>query len=129
MFAMFDALEVTKALQEAVRVRDREYLEAAVSDRMIWVMPVAENRRGKREWIEASCSVTWNWFQVDLHRELDVGDARVVECWISQSRDPVVGVEGKGPVTATGLVLDVWTQENGIWRLVTRHPQRAEDRR
>jgi hypothetical protein len=38
---------------------------------MIWVMPVAENRPGKHEWLEASCSVTWHWFQVGEHRELD----------------------------------------------------------
>jgi hypothetical protein len=88
---MFDAEESTKALQEAVRVRDREYLEAAVSDRIIWVEPVLDNRRGKRDWIEASCPVTWNWFQVYISRQLDLGDTRVVASWISLSREPVAG--------------------------------------
>jgi len=127
MLTMFDAHEVTNALQEAVRIRDREYLEGAVSDRMIWVIPVARNRRGKPEWIEASCSVTWNWFQIEVHRELEVGDTAVVESWISQSRDPVAGEADSGPVTAKGLVLDVWANENDTWRLIARHPQRAED--
>jgi hypothetical protein len=48
MADMFDAEESTEALQEAVRVRDREHLDAVVSERMIWVEPVSDNRRGKR---------------------------------------------------------------------------------
>jgi hypothetical protein len=127
MIAMFDAEESTKALQEAVRVRDREYLDAVVSDRMIFVEPVLNKRRGKREWIEASCSVTWNWFQIDISRQLDLGDTRVVEVWISLSREPVAGEEASEPVTGAGPMLDVWAIENGSWRLVARHPQRATD--
>lgn len=124
---MFDAEEQTRALQEAVRVRDREYLDAVVSDRMIFVEPVPNKSRGKQEWIEASCSVTWNWFQIDVARQLDLGDTRVVEVWISLSREPVTGEAASEPVTGAGPMLDIWTNEDGIWRLVARHPQRAND--
>ncbi|WP_460626782.1 DUF4440 domain-containing protein [Intrasporangium mesophilum] len=124
---MFDAEESTKALQEAVRVRDRKHLDAVVSERMIWVEPVSEIRRGKREWIEASCSVTWNWFQIAISRQLDLGDTRVVESWISLSREPVAGEEEAEPVIGAGRILDIWAIENGIWRLVARHPQGAKD--
>ena len=109
-----------------MRVRDREHLEAAVSDRMIWVMPTAENRRGKQDWIEASCAVTWNWFEVEICREIDLGDARVVESWVRLSRDPVASEEVSEPVIGAGPILDVWAIENGAWRLVARHPQRAD---
>ncbi|WP_169735736.1 nuclear transport factor 2 family protein [Intrasporangium oryzae] len=123
----FDAKDMTEALQEGVRRRDRHYLDAVVSDRMIWVMPLADNERSKQEWIEASCSVTWNWFEVDTRRVLEIGDdGRLVESWIRQSREPVDGEEATSPVTATGVVVDVWARENGTWRLVARHPQRAD---
>lgn len=127
MVAMFDAEESTKALQEAVRVRDREYLDAVISDRMVFVEPVLDRRRGKREWIEASCSVTWNWFQIDIPRQVDLGGTYVVEVWVSLSREPVAGEEVKGPVTGAGPMLDVWANEDGVWRLVARQTQRASD--
>jgi hypothetical protein len=40
---------------------------------MIWTIPSADNRRGKREWINASCSAAWEWFDVRILRELDIG--------------------------------------------------------
>jgi hypothetical protein len=70
--------------------------------------------------------VTWNWFQIAISRQLDLGDTRVVESWISQSREPVAGEEDSAPVTGAGRVLDVWAVENGTWRLVARHPQGAK---
>ncbi|GAB2753365.1 hypothetical protein UB45_11330 [Terrabacter sp. 28] len=125
---MFDAQRTTEALQQAVRLRDRRYLEAAVSDRMIWVMPLHDNRRSKQDWIEASCTVRWNWFKVETRRVLDMGDdGRVVESWVSQSREPVAGEDTAGPVTAAGVVLDVWAREGGMWRLIARHPQRRDE--
>jgi hypothetical protein len=127
MVDMFDALEITQALQEAARLHDRECLEGAVSDRMIWVMPLSDNQRVKRDWIDASCAVAWNWFEIVIRRELDIGDARVVESWIKQSRDPVTGEDESRPVTAAAVVLDVWARECGTWRLVSRQPQRSED--
>jgi hypothetical protein len=127
MSAMFDAEKSTKALQEAVRVRDRKYLESVISDRMIFVEPVLNRRRGKHEWIEASCSVTWNWFQVDVGRQVDLGDTRVVELWVSLSREAVAGESVASPVTGAGPILDVWANEKGTWRLVARQAQRAGD--
>lgn len=127
MIDMFEAQELIEGLQEAVRVRDIESVRDAVSDRMIWVMPLPDNEHGKHEWIEASCAVTWNWFKVDVRRVIEIGnDTRVVESWISQSRQPVDGEEAAAPVTASGVVLDVWTREGDTWRLITRHPQRSE---
>ena len=127
MVTMFAAHQSTEALQEAVRVGDREHLETSVSDSMIWVMPSPESQRGKQEWIDASCSVTWHWFEVALRRSLELDNACVVESWISQSRDPVAGEDASQPVVAAGVVLDVWANEGGTWRLVARYPQRAGD--
>jgi hypothetical protein len=118
---------VFEALQEAVRTHDRAYLDAAVSDRMIWVLPQSDNGRGKQDWIDASLGVTWNWFEVDVLRQLNLGDTRVVEFWVRQSRQAVAGEDPDHPVTAAGVVLDVWAVENGAWRLLVRHPQRADD--
>ena len=121
---MFDALRLIEDLQSAVQRSDREHLEAAVSDRMIWIMPVKDNLRGKAEWIEASCGVTWHWFRVSIQRELNLGEVRVVEAWFEQSREPVAGEDTLEPVTAEGVVVDIWAEEDGVWRLVSRHPQR-----
>lgn len=125
MATVFDAQQVTEALQEAVRLGDTAHLEASVSDRMIWVTPTTDDRRGKQEWIEASCSIVWHWFEVTVRRELNLGTVRVVEAWISQSRAPVAGEEPSQPVSASGVVLDVWANEGGHWRLIARQPQRA----
>jgi ribosomal protein S18 acetylase RimI-like enzyme len=125
-----DMAELTRRLQEAVRVRDRAYLEAAVSERMIWVMPSAGNRRGKRDWIDGSCSVDWDWFEIEVVRVVDLGSTRVVECWINQQYRPkpeAGGEDALPPVSAAGAVCDVWSVEDGEWRLVARHPQRAPD--
>jgi len=125
-----DMAELTKRLQEAVRVRDRAHLDAAVSDGMIWVTPSADNRRGKREWIDASCSLDWDWFEIEVMREVDLGSTRVVECWINQQYRPkpeAVGEAPPPPIAAAGVVCDVWSVEDGEWRLVARHPQRAPD--
>ncbi len=127
MVTRFDAHQSTEALQEAVRLGDREHLETAVSDSMIWVMPTAENHRGKQEWIDASCSIAWHWFNVTVRRAVELDNACVVESWISQSRDPVPGEDDSRPVAAAGVVLDVWADEGGTWCLVARHPQRAGD--
>ena len=51
---MFDALQLIEDLQAAVQRGDRERVEAMVSDRMIWVMPLKDNARGK-EIGRASC--------------------------------------------------------------------------
>ena len=60
-------------------------------------------------------------------RLVRLDSATVVESWIRQSREPVFGEDLSQPVTATGVVLDVWAEENGTWRLAARHPQRASD--
>ena len=122
---MFDALRLIEDLQDAVQRGDREHLGSAVSDRMIWVMPLKDNARGKAEWIEASCGVNWNWFRVSIHRQVDLGRVRVVEAWVEQSRDPVDGEAASEPVIAEGVVVDVWADEDGAWRLLSRHPQRS----
>lgn len=122
---MFDALQLIEDLQAALQRGDRERVEAMVSDRMIWVMPLKDNARGKAQWVEASLGVTWNWFRVSVHREVDLGQVRIVESWIEQSREPVDDEDASAPVTAEGVVVDVWTEEDGAWRLVSRHPQRS----
>ena len=127
MVPMFDAQQAIEALQEAVRSGDREYLAGAVSDLMIWVMHSSENQRVKHEWIDASCGVSWHWFEVEVLRVVRLDNATVVESWIRQSREPVSGEDRSQPVTATGVVLDVWVEENGTWRLAARHPQGASD--
>jgi hypothetical protein len=109
---MFDALRLIEDLQDGGQRRDRKHLRSAVSDRMIWVMPLKDNARGKAEWIEASCGVTWNWFRVSIHREVDLGRVRVVEAWVEQSREPVEGEDASEPVTAEGVVVDVWAHED-----------------
>lgn len=35
-------------------------------------------------------------------------------------------IQATSPVTATGVVVDVWARESGIWRLIARHPQRTD---
>jgi hypothetical protein len=127
MAGLFDALQFTEAVQDAVRRGDREHLGRVVSDDMIWVMPVTGNQRGKHEWIEASCSVTWHWFEVTVLRALELDNVRVVESWIRQSRHPTPSEGASGPVVGAGVVLDVWVNESGAWLLVARHPQRASD--
>lgn len=122
---MFDAVHLIEDLQAAVQRGDRERVEAMVSDRMIWVMPSKDSARGKAEWVEASCAVAWNWFRISIHREVDLGDVRVVEAWIEQSREPVDDEDASGAVIAEGVVVDVWAREHGVWRLVSRHPQRS----
>ncbi|GAA2473566.1 hypothetical protein [Terrabacter carboxydivorans] len=121
---MFDSQHVTEDLQAAVRCGDMQRLDAMVSDRMIWTMARLDNPGGKREWIDASCAVTWHWFHVTVCRELDLGGVMVVESIIRQAREPSAGEGATGPVTAEGVVVDVWTLESESWRLVARHPQR-----
>ena len=117
---MFDAPASTRALQDAVLRQDHEYLEQACSENMLWSLPSRDSRRGKREWIEACCSVAWDWFEVEVLRELDLGGVVVVESWIRQqfTRDGE-SVEGEG------VVVDVWSREGSTWRVVARHPQRG----
>lgn len=105
-----------------MRRADRHRLDAMVSDRMMWTMPLRDNDRGKRDWIDASCAVSWHWFHVTVRRELDLGDVVVVESIIRQSREPTVKETVNGPVTAEGIVVDVWARESDSWRLVARHP-------
>ena len=71
--------------------------------------------------------MSWHWFEVEVLRLVRLDSATVVESWIRQSREPVFGEDLSQPVTATGVVLDVWAEENGTWRLAARHPQRASD--
>lgn len=114
-------------LQDAVLRHDREQLDDRVSDRMIWVLPDRDNARGKLEWIDASCSVEWEWFEAEVLREVDLGEVRLAEVWMRQSRR---STEADGPhppatVAAEGVVVDAWALEGDRWRLVVRHPQRA----
>ncbi|GAA2743116.1 hypothetical protein GCM10009868_15640 [Terrabacter aerolatus] len=118
---MFDSQHVTEDLQAAVLRGDMHRLDAMVSDRMIWTMPLLDNHRGKRGWIDTSCAVSWHWFHVTVCRELDLGGVMVVESIIRQAREPSAGEAVAGPVTAEGVVLDVWTLESESWRLVSRH--------
>jgi hypothetical protein len=128
MVGMFDAKQNIEALQAAVQARDWEYADHAVSERMIWVMPLPDNQRGKRDWIDASFGVTWNWFKINVRRVIEIGDdTRVVESWISQSREPAEGEDATGPLESSGVVLDVWAREGDTWRLLTRHPHRSEE--
>lgn len=117
---MFEATAQTRALQDAVQRHDKGYLLAACSDRMIWSMPERDNRRGKDAWVEASCGVSWDWFEVEVLRQVELGEAIVVESWIRQQY-----TREEQPQEAAGLVVDVWVREGEQWRLVARHPQRA----
>lgn len=121
---MFDAQQALETLQDAVQRHDRDRVAALVSDRMIWVMPLADNERGKTEWIDASLGVTWHWFQITIRREVDLGDVRIVEALVRQSREPSATEDTTSPVTAEGIVVDVWALEGDTWRLVARHPHR-----
>lgn len=126
----WDALDRIVRLQDAVVAHDRDSLEAWVSERMIWVLPQAHNTRGKHDWIDASCSITWNWFDVRICREIDLGGTRLVEAWIRQQREPTEDELAQGtraPIAAEGVVVDLWAVEDGDWRLIARHPQRAQD--
>ncbi|HUR14173.1 MAG TPA: DUF4440 domain-containing protein [Mycobacteriales bacterium] len=117
---MFDATAATRALQDAVLRHDHVYLENACSDQMLWSMPSRDNQRGKRAWIDASCAVAWDWFEVDVLRQLDVGQVVVVESWIRQQYT-LNGAQ----VVGEGVVVDVWALEDSTWRVVARHPQRG----
>lgn len=126
----WDALDRIQRLQDAVVAHDRDAIGAWVSDKMIWVMPVVDNTRGKQEWIDASCSITWDWFDIRVSREIDLGDTRIVEAWIGQQRQPTTEEAARGmraPIAAEGVVVDAWTLEDGEWRLIARHPQRAQE--
>jgi len=125
---VWDALDLIRGLQDAVVAHDRDLLDAWVSDRMLWVMPLPDNARGKHEWIEASCSVAWDWFDIRVSREVDLGDTRLVEAWISQQYK-LPSEDGSGQaktVAGQGVVVDLWALEEGTWRLVARHPQKAQ---
>lgn len=121
---MFEAQNTLEALQDAVQRHDRERVAEFVSDRMIWVLPLADNERGKTEWIDASCAVNWHWFEISISREVDLGDVRIVEALVRQSRDPSSTEETTSAVIAEGVVVDVWALEDDTWRLVARHPHR-----
>ena len=126
----WDALDRLQRLQDAVLGHDRDFIEACVSDRMIWVLPVPNGTRGKQEWIDASCGITWDWFEIRINREVDLGTTRIVEAWVRQQRQPTADEVAQGqqsPVAAEGVVVDAWTVEDGHWRLVCRHPQRAQE--
>ncbi len=125
----WDALARMQRLQHAVVAHDRDSIDAWVSDQMIWVMPLSDNTRGKQEWIDASCSITWDWFDIRVRREIDLGNTRLVEAWVRQQRQPTDEEKAQGthtPVAAEGVVVDLWTLERGDWRLIARHPQRGE---
>ena len=119
---MFDAQHTLEMLQDAVQRHDRERVAELVSDRMIWVMPLVDNERGKTEWIDASLGVTWHWFRITIRREVDLGDVRIVEALVRQSREPSATEDTTSPVTVEGIVVDAWALESGTWRLVARHP-------
>lgn len=123
---MFDAQPMLENLQEAVLRGDRDALGKLVSDRMIWIMPAADNARGKQEWIDASCGVAWHWFQIEVLRTVELGDVVLVESLIKQSREPAAGEDATGPVAAQGIVADAWVLEAGQWRLIARHPHRID---
>jgi hypothetical protein len=126
----WDALNQLQRLQDAVLNHSRDLIESSVSDRMIWVLPMSDGTRGKQEWIDASCGITWDWFDLRVTREVDLGTTRIVEAWISQQRQPTAHEVAQGrrtPVAAEGVVVDAWTLEDGRWRLVCRHPQRAQE--
>jgi hypothetical protein len=126
---VWDAHQRWQSLQDAVLAHDRDQIAAHVSDQMMWVLPVTDNTRGKQAWIDASCAISWNWFDIRIVREIDLGDTRIVEAWVRQQRHATtdeVAQGTQGPITAEGAVLDVWTVEDGTWRLICRHPQRAQ---
>lgn len=109
---------------------DRDFINACVSDQMIWVMPQRDNARGKQDWIDASCGIAWDYFDIRVSREIDLGNTRVVEAWIRQQRQPTTEEVAQGtttPIVAEGVVLDTWSLEDGEWRLTSRHPQRAQE--
>ena len=127
----FDARERLQRLQDAVLAHDRALLDTYVSDRMIWVLPLPDSAGGKQDWIDASCSVTWDWFDLRVTREVDLGTTRIVEARIGQQRQPTADEVARGtqtPIAADGVVLDAWTLEDGAWRLICRHPQRAQSK-
>jgi hypothetical protein len=74
---------------------------------MIWIMPSKDNERGKQEWIDASCGVTWHWFRIAIRRELDLGEVRVVESLVEQSREATAGEDLNGAMTAEDVVVDI----------------------
>ena len=124
----WDALDQLNRLQDAVAARDLATLDAIVSDQMIWILPVPDNNRGKQEWIDASCSITWDWVGSRISRELDLGTVRVVEAWMELQRQPTDEERAQGqlkPLVREGVVVDVWTLENDEWRLISRQPQSA----
>ena len=126
----WDALDQLQRLQEAVLAHDRDAINAGVSDKMIWVMPLPDNARGKQDWIDASCGIAWDWFDISVSREIDLGNTRVVEAWIRQQRQPTAEEMAQGataPIAAEGVVVDTWSLEDGEWRLTSRHPQRAQE--
>jgi hypothetical protein len=123
---MFDPQVTLENLQDAVLRGDRDTLAELVSDRMIWIMPSLGNGRGKREWIDASCGVTWYWFRIEVLRTVALDEVVIVEALIGQSRKATEEEASSEPVTAQGIVADIWALEGRTWRLVARHPHRIE---
>ena len=106
-----------------------DLIEACVSDRIVWVLPIPDSNRGKQEWIDASCAITWDWLELPVTREVDLDTTRIVEAWISQQRQPTSDevAQGKHPSPPKELSSTFGQSKVGDWRLICRHPQRAQE--
>lgn len=119
----FDPDRETDQLQEAVRRHDRALLERLVSDRFVFVSGRSLGRLGKGDWIAAALQVEWQRFVVSIARVVDLDRVVIVDHDTEQemARPPAWGPEA--PTRTRWITTDVWVEESGIWRLVSRHPE------
>jgi uncharacterized protein YciI len=120
----FAAAELTRELQEAVRVHDKARLDALVSERLVFASGRQLGRIGKAEFVGAAMSIDWQRFDCSEFRTLALDDVVVVDYEIKQEiRAAPDSTTANAPTETAWVMTDVWALENGRWRLVSRHPE------
>lgn len=119
----FDAQLETDRLQGAVRDHDRRVLDELVSERFMLVSGRSLGRLDKDGWIAAALEVHWKSFAVSISRLIHLAGVAVVDHDIEQEMATAPSWARGAPRRTRWVTTDVWTVEDGLWRLVCRHPE------
>jgi hypothetical protein len=112
--------QLERELQDGVLTHNKNAIERLVADEFVlW----ASGRLGvlnRTTWIQAALAIEWQSFEFLEFNVLEYVTAAVVNSRMSQAG----ALEGQD-ISGQFLVTDVWVQQNGSWRLVTRHASRV----